>query len=110
MSSHSRNLLYADEQEQIPVASKEFHWQPVRSTNRMADIALRSGTRGLWHPSGCGGRGGNSGSILAQSSSVNFQLAVREVCPMSHYKEARSSKPQLFDSSSESPYFVLTPY
>jgi hypothetical protein len=29
---------------------------------------------------------------------------------MSHYKEARSSKPQLFDSSSESPYFVLTPY
>jgi hypothetical protein len=76
----------------------------------MADIALRSGTRGLWHPSGCGGRSGNSGSIVAQRSSVNFQLAVREVRPMSHYKEARSSRPQPFDASSESPYFVFTSY
>ncbi len=54
---------------QIPVALRAFHWQPVRSTKKIASIAARSGTRGLWQPSGWRGRGGNSGSIRIQRSS-----------------------------------------
>ncbi len=55
------------------VSFSAFHWQPVRSTKKMASIAARSGTRGLWQPSGCFGRGGSSGSILAQSASGSRQ-------------------------------------
>lgn len=54
---------------QIPVAVRAFHWQPVRNTKKIASIAARSGTRGLWQPSGWRGRGGNSGSIRSQRSS-----------------------------------------
>jgi hypothetical protein len=36
----------------MPVAFSAFHWQPVRSTNKIAVIASRSGTRGLWQSSG----------------------------------------------------------
>jgi hypothetical protein len=39
----------------------------------MASMAARSGTRGLWHPSGCGLRGGSSGCISAQSASGILQ-------------------------------------
>lgn len=59
----------ADDFLQIPVALRAHHWQPVRSTKKIASIALRSSTRGLWHPSGCRFRGGKSGSISAHSAS-----------------------------------------
>ena len=39
----------------MPVASRAPHWQPVRSTKKMASMALRSATRGLWQPSGWSG-------------------------------------------------------
>ena len=61
----------------MPVALSAFHWQPVRRTKKIASIAARSGTRGLWQPSGCGGRGGRSGSILAHSSSGSRQPSSR---------------------------------
>jgi hypothetical protein len=57
----------------MPVAFNACHCMPVRSTNKMASIALLSGTRGLWHPSGCSGRGGSSGSILVHISSGILQ-------------------------------------
>jgi hypothetical protein len=57
----------------MPVSLRAFHWHPVRSTKKIASIAARSGTRGLWQPSGCFGRGGSSGSILAQSTSGSRQ-------------------------------------
>ncbi len=47
-----------------------FHCIPVRSTNRTAFIASRSGFFGLWHPSGCGlPVFGSSGSINAHNTS-----------------------------------------
>ena len=49
---HSWKRRWAEELEQMPVAFRAFHWQPVRSTKKMASIAVRSGTRGLWQPSG----------------------------------------------------------
>jgi len=61
----------------MTVSRSAFHWQPVRSTKKMASIAARSGTRGLWQPSGCGGRGGNSRSISAQSASGSRQPSSR---------------------------------
>jgi len=61
----------------MPVALSAFHWQPVRRTKKIASIAARSGTRGLWQPSGCGGRGGSKGSILAHSSSGSRQPSSR---------------------------------
>ena len=61
----------------MPVARRAFHWQPVRSTKEIASIAARSGTRGLWQPKGCFGRGGTSGSILAHSSSGSRQPSSR---------------------------------
>ena len=53
----------------MPVAFSAFHWHPVRRTKKIASIAARSGTRGLWQPSGWEGRGGRSGSSRAHSSS-----------------------------------------
>jgi hypothetical protein len=79
--AHSWKRRCAELEEQIPVAfsafhcipvrntSNAFHCIPVRNTSRMAFIASRSGTRGLWQPSGCEGRGGSSGSICSQVSS-----------------------------------------
>ena len=61
----------------MPVAFRAFHWQPVRSTKKIASIAARSGTRGLWQPSGCAGRGGSSGAMRAHSSSGNRQPSSR---------------------------------
>lgn len=51
----------------MPVALSAFHWQPVRRTKKIASIAARSGTRGLWPPKGCFGRSGSSGAIFAHS-------------------------------------------
>ena len=59
------------------VSRSAFHWQPVRSTKKIASIAERSGTRGLWQPSGCFGRGGSSGSIFAHSASGSRQPSSR---------------------------------
>jgi hypothetical protein len=52
---------------------KALHWQPVRSTKKIASMAARSSTRGLWQPRGCLGRGGSSSSNLAHSSSGKRQ-------------------------------------
>ena len=60
-AAHSWKRRWAEEWEQMPVASRAPHWQPVRSTKKMASMALRSATRGLWQPSGWRGRGGSSG-------------------------------------------------
>jgi hypothetical protein len=67
------NRRWAEDDEQMPVALSAFHWRPVRSTKKMASIAARSGTRGLWQPKGCPGRSGKSGSILAHNSSGKRQ-------------------------------------
>ena len=61
----------------MPVSRSAFHWHPVRSTKKMASIAARSGTRGLWQPSGCFGRGGNRGSIVAHNASGGRQPSSR---------------------------------
>ncbi len=53
----------------MPVSFSAFHWQPVRKAKKIASIAARSGTRGLWQPRGCFGRGGSNGSIFAHSAS-----------------------------------------
>ena len=45
-STHSWKRSWAVEPGQKRVAFKAFHWQPVRSTNRMASIQTRSGARG----------------------------------------------------------------
>jgi len=66
---HSEKRRCAELEEQIPVAESAFHCIPVRKTSRIAFIAARSGTRGLWQPSGCEGRGGSSGSIRSHTSS-----------------------------------------
>ena len=63
---HSWKRRWAEEWEQMPVASNAPHRQPVRRTKKMASMALRSVTLGLWHPRGCGGRGGRSVSIRSQ--------------------------------------------
>ncbi len=52
-TANVRGEAELEELEQMPIAFSAFHWQPVRSTNRIAFIAARFGTRGLWHPSGC---------------------------------------------------------
>jgi hypothetical protein len=68
----------------MPVTFSAFHWQPVRSTKKIASIAARSGTRGLWQPKGCLGRGGSSGSIRAHSSSGSRQPSSRTCALMIH--------------------------
>ena len=59
------------------MALSAFHWHPVRSTKKIASIAARSGTRGLWQPKGCAGRGGGSGVIFAHSPSGSRQPSSR---------------------------------
>jgi hypothetical protein len=68
----------------MPLAARAFHCMPVRNTRRMAFIALLSGTRGRWQPSGCGGggRGGRRGSIFAHSQSGMRQPSSRSMSPM----------------------------
>ena len=66
----------------MPVAFSAFHWQPVRSTNKIAVIASQSRTRGLWHPSGCGLPDGINGSICDQSTSGIRHPSPRSTSPM----------------------------
>ena len=61
----------------MPVSLSAFHWHPVRSTKKIASIAARSGTRGLWHPRGWGGRAGSRGCIFAHSASGRRQPSSR---------------------------------
>ena len=72
---HSRNRWYAEMLEQMPVAFSAFHWHPVRSTNKIALTAALSGTRGLWHPSGWGFRGGSK-RLHAQSQCLTDVPAI----------------------------------
>ena len=81
-SVHSMNRLCADELLQMPVALSAFHWQPVRSTKKMASIASRSGTRGLWQPSGCFGRAGSNGSSCFHNRSGIRQPSSLVMSPM----------------------------
>src|SRR5215204_2332494 len=53
----------------MPVSFSAFHWQPVRSTKKMASIAVRSSTRGRWHPRGCSLRSGSNGTMRSHNSS-----------------------------------------
>ena len=68
----------------MPLAVRAFHCMPVRSTRRMAFIALLSGARRRWQPSGCGGGGwgGRRGSIFAHSQSGMRQPSSRSTSPM----------------------------
>jgi hypothetical protein len=61
----------------MPVSLSAFHWHPVRSTKKIAFIAARSGTRGLWQPKGCFGRAGSRGCIFAHSASGRRQPSSR---------------------------------
>ena len=53
----------------MAVASKAFHCIPVRSTNKIAFMITRSGTRRRQHPSGCTGGGGINGAIRSHNQS-----------------------------------------
>jgi hypothetical protein len=44
------NRSWAVEPGQMPVASRAFHWHPVRSRKKMASAHTRSGVRGLPPP------------------------------------------------------------
>ncbi len=68
-SVHSWKRRWAELLEQMPVSFSACHWQPVRSTKKMASIAFRSSTRGRWHPKGCGLRGGSKGTMRSHNSS-----------------------------------------
>src|SRR3954462_8470596 len=75
--THSWKRRWAEEEEQIVVSRRAFHWQPVSSTKKIASIAARSGTRGLWHPNGGAGRAGTNLCILAHSASGKRQPSSR---------------------------------
>lgn len=60
---------WAGDEMQIPVALSAFHRQPAHSGKTIASPAIHSGARGLWHPRGCGGRGGRGGSVRTLTSS-----------------------------------------
>src|SRR5215211_7033639 len=68
-SVHSWKRRWAELLEQMPVSFSAFHWQPVRSTKKMASIAVRSSTRGRWHPRGCSLRSGSNGTMRSHNSS-----------------------------------------
>ena len=95
-SVHSRNLRCADELEQMPVPLSAFQWQPVLSTNKIAVIAARSGTRGLWQPNGWAGRGGSSGSSSDHSSSGILQPSSLVTSPMPAGVHDLNKEPQSF--------------
>jgi len=46
-TAQGKSLALACEKAEIPEQSC-YRWPPVRSTNRIASIAWRSGVRGLW--------------------------------------------------------------
>lgn len=76
----------------------------------MASIASRSGTRGLWQPSGCFGRAGNRASIFTHSFSGSLQRSLLGFELMQLYQSVESLAVQLFDSFSARAYVVLTSY
>jgi hypothetical protein len=53
----------------IPVASSAFHCIPVLSTNRIAFMITRSGTRRRQQPNGCTDGGGINGAIHTHNQS-----------------------------------------
>jgi len=53
----------------MPVALSAPHWLPVRRMKKIPSRAARSGTRGLWQPSGWLGRGGSSAAIRSHKAS-----------------------------------------
>jgi hypothetical protein len=73
---------WADDFEQIPVALSAPHWQPVRRTKKIPSIAARSGTRGLWQPSGWLGRGGSNRTIRSHKASGIRQPLSWIICPI----------------------------
>src|SRR5262245_27103316 len=72
-STHSWKRRWAALLEQSFVLFSACHWHPVRSTKKMASIALRSSTRGRWHPKGCGFRGGSNGARRSHNPSAIHQ-------------------------------------
>jgi hypothetical protein len=68
-SAHSGTRRWAELLEQRPVSCSACHWQPGRSTKKMASMAWRSSTRGRWQPRGWGLRGGSKGAMRSHSSS-----------------------------------------
>jgi hypothetical protein len=78
--THSWKRSWAVEPGQNLVASRAFHWQPVRRTKRMASLQTRSGVRGRPPPKrcvfSCGGMciaiSGHSSSGMRQSSGTGF--------------------------------------
>ena len=80
---------------QMPVPFSAPHWQPVRSTKRIAFIAAQSGVRGLWQPSGCGLPGGRNSSISCQSSSGTRQPSSLMTSPIELFQNPRPSKSAL---------------
>jgi hypothetical protein len=67
---------------QIVVVFNAFHCIPVRSTNKIASIASRSGTRGRWHPNGCVGAAGNNLTTRLHSQSGIRQPSSLETRPI----------------------------
>src|SRR3954467_12479417 len=53
----------------MPVALSAPHWLPVRRMKKIPSGAARSGTRGLWQPSGWLGQGGSSAAIRSHKAS-----------------------------------------
>jgi hypothetical protein len=74
------------------VSFRAFHWHPVRSTKKIASIAARSGTRGLWQPSGC-----RTGRAAAAPSSPTGRPAAasRRPKPDASASSAQPSSPRL---------------
>jgi hypothetical protein len=67
---HSWKRSCAVDPGQMPVASKAFHWHPVRRRKKMASAHTRSGFRGRPPPKRCGLRcSGSRGWIFSHNSS-----------------------------------------
>lgn len=77
-ATHSWNRAWAVDPGQMPVASRAFHWHPVRSRKKMASAHARSGFRGLPPPNRwVFGRSGSSGWSLAhRASEIRHRSAV----------------------------------
>jgi hypothetical protein len=83
---------WAEDFEQIPVALSAPHWLPVRRTKKIASIAARSGTRGLWQPSGWLGRGGSNTTICSHKASGIRQPLSWIICPIALLQSCMASK------------------
>jgi hypothetical protein len=70
VATHSWNRSCAVEPGHRPVASRAFHWHPVRNRKKMASAHTRSGFRGRPPPNLCVlGWSGSNGRIFSHSSS-----------------------------------------